>query len=146
MPDSLTRGTLLQIGDGNIDPGPEGFLTVGRLFNVGEVKGTRSVEDVTAHDSPGRADEFLGDALNFGTTPIEYRFRAPEPGQDALKAAFEDGELHNFRIVYPNTAGKRWAGAAIVIEHSVSEAPVKGVLNGRVLLQWSGKPVLENVV
>jgi predicted secreted protein len=144
--DHAAKGTLLKIGDGNINPGPEAFLTVGRVFRVGEVKGTRETIDVTAHDSPGNVKEFIASLIEYGAVNVEYRFRSGEAGQDALKAAWDDGLVHNFRIVFPATVGKRWAIAAIVTEHGISEAAVDGVLNGTATLKISGEPSLENDV
>lgn len=142
MPAAATRskGTTFQIGDG-VTP-TEGFLAVGRVFSVGEVKRTRETIDITSHDSPGDFKEFVGGMRDAGTVQVQYRFAPSEAGQAALTAA-DDGNVHNFRIVYPAPVNKRWAFAGIVTELSAGEAPVDGVLNGTATIKISGLPVLE---
>lgn len=135
-----TKGTLLKIGDGAT---PEVFLTVGKVFSVGEVKGTRDTEDVTTHDSPDDAREFISKLIDYGAIAIQYRYKLAEAGQDALSDAFDDGELHNFQIVFPTAVGAQWTFAAIVTEYGTGDSPVDGVLNGMASLKISGKPTLE---
>ncbi len=138
-PITRTKGTLLKIGDG---AAPQAFLTVGRVFSIGEVKKTRETIDVTTHDSPGDFREFIGGIRDGGTIAIQYRFAPTDAGQAALEAAAEDGEVHSFQIVFPAAIGKRWDVSAVVTESGTSEAPVEGVLNGMATIKVSGVPLL----
>lgn len=137
-----TRGTVFKIGDGAT---PEVFLSVGRVFSIGEVKRTRDTIDVTTHDSAGDYKEFIGGVLDAGNVQVQYRFAPGDAGQAALQTA-DDGLAHNFRIEFPAPVLKRWAFAAVVTEMGTSEAGVDGVLNGSATLKITGAPVLEAVV
>jgi predicted secreted protein len=138
-PVSRTKGTLLKIGDGG---SPEAFLSVGRIFNVGELAGERERIEVTTHDSPGDAKEYLGGTIDYGNQDFQYRYSPTDPGQVAVEAKFDSGEAVNVQVVYPN--GKRRSYTGIVIRYATSEAPVDGVLNGSFRLAVSSKPILEN--
>lgn len=133
-PVTRTKGTQFQIGDG---AAVEAFLTVGRVHNVGEVKRTRETVDVTTHDSPGDSKEFISGLRDGGSVQIQYRV-ATDAGQAAIAAADDDGDPHNFRVVYPNAMG--WTFSGIVTEYGVAESGVEGVLNGSATVKVSGVP------
>jgi predicted secreted protein len=139
-----SKGTLFQVGDGNPVPGAETFLTIGRVFNIGEVKTTRETIDVTTHDSPDDFKEFIGGLRDAGSVAIQYRTNPDDAGQAELQDVADSDERRNFRIVFPQL-GYRWAFSAIVTETGTAESSVEGVLNGATTVKISGRPVWEAV-
>lgn len=92
-------GTVLQMGDGNVVPGPEIFTAVAGLTNIEGPGGEREVRDATTHDSPNKAREKRAGFFDPGQVSIEGLYDPADPTHVALIDALEDGELHNFKVI-----------------------------------------------
>jgi hypothetical protein len=111
------KGSLLQMGDGAVDPGPEAFTAIAKLTSFKPPAFGEGVIDTTNFDSA--ADEHVTDGIqSHGEVPVEG-FWLPEAathGDTAgLAAKAIAGGTHNFKVVVNTATGtKTFAFAASV--------------------------------
>lgn len=133
-------GTQLQMGDGNVDPGPEVFTSVAGLTNIEGPGGEREVRNVTSHDSPNKAAEKRSGFFDAGQVSLDGYYDPADPTHVALIAALEDGELHNWKVIDVDDGAQSTAFSAFVQSWNRT-APHDGMLGFTATLEVTGLPV-----
>ena len=96
MAKSRSVGTVFNIDD----------QKVGGLSSISGVEISSETTDVTALDNTTGYKEFLGGFKDGGEISLEGFLDGDDAGQDAMYAAMDDQEEHNFSIVFPKAIGK----------------------------------------
>lgn len=134
-------GTVLEYTDGNV--------VIGGLTKIGGLTRSSEKQETTAHDSAGGYKEYIPTLKEPGEIQIEGQMKPADPGQVALLAHFDAGDVRAMRITYPDgpggTAGSTWEFDAEVTNLSGFDAPVDGVLTFTATLQVTGLPVFTPV-
>lgn len=131
-----SEGTLLKMGDG---AGPEVFTAIAEVRDIGGPALAQGTEEVTHHGSGGWR-EFIatlkeGGEVTFQVNVLNDATQGPGSG---LLDAFDDGEAHNFQIVFP-TATPLTADFAAIVTGFTPDAPVEGALTADATLQITGE-------
>ena len=114
---------------------------VGALSSIGGVEVSSEATDVTALDNTTGYKEYLGGFKDGGEVPLEGFMDGEDQGQEAMYAALEDQELHDFKVVFPTAIGKTWSFKGIVTKFSTSAA-VGDAVKFSASVKVSGKPTL----
>lgn len=133
-----TFGTLVKYGDG---ASPEVFTTVTELKDI--TPPDFSVEDieVTQQASTSGYKEYIPGLSDGGEVSWDMNW-VPGTTSHTMMLTKVGAAACNWRIVYPTTAGYRWAFKAYV--KSVNfKAPLSGTSEATVTLKVTGVPVLE---
>lgn len=131
MAKSRSVGTVFNIDD----------QKVGGLSSISGVEISSETTDVTALDNTTGYKEFLGGFKDGGEISLEGFLDGDDAGQDAMYAAMDDQEEHNFSIVFPKAIGKTWTFKGIVTKFSTSVALSDGI-KFSASVKVSGKPSL----
>lgn len=131
MAKSRSVGTKFNIDD----------TAVGGLTSIGGVEVSSETTDVTALDNATGYKEYLGGFKDGGEVPLEGFLDGADEGQDAMYAAMEDQEVHQFSIVFPAAIGKTWTFPGIVSKFATSAAVGDGI-KYTASVKVSGKPTL----
>ena len=73
--------------------------------------------------------------------PLEGFLDGADDGQDAMYAALEDQEEHDFTIVFPKAIGKTWTFKGVVTKFATSAA-VSDAIKFSAAIKVTGKPTL----
>lgn len=114
---------------------------VGGLSSIGGVEVSADTTDVTSLDNTDGYKEYLGGFKDGGEVPLEGFLDGDDEGQDAMYAAMEDQEEHNFTIVFPAGIGKTWDFKGVVTKFATSAA-VGDAVKYSASVKVSGKPAL----
>lgn len=117
-------------------------VAVGSLTSIGGVEASSETVDVTALDNTDGYKEFLGGFKDGGEIPLEGYMDSENAGQEKLLEAFEDQEVHDFAIDFPEAIGKSWTGKAVVTKYTAGSASLNDPLKFASGLKISGKPTL----
>jgi len=128
-------GTKVYIGDG---ASPEVFTALAEVLTVDGPNPTATVVDATSVDTVGGYDEPITGLKSAGEVTIEMNFVGDDPGQEALKTAFDAGTQTNFRIDYPDHGLTRFSFVAVVIAPPAAKVDPRQVLKGAVKLRVVG--------
>lgn len=131
-------GTLLK----KIKSGSEvSDWTIGSLNSIGEVSTERGEIDVTTHDSPDRAKEYMAGEITAGDVSFSGITKTKDDEQTIKKmmALLGNGSVEKFEVVYPS--GSKWAFNAYVKSFKTSEATVEGLVGFSGAFKVSGLPV-----
>lgn len=110
-------------------------------LEIGGVNMTAREAEITNHDSPDRAAEYITTILEGGTVSLRGLFKASDAnGQIALKNDCETGTAREAVITYPD--GTTWTFDALVTQFGTGDATPEGVLEFNAALRITGKPVL----
>lgn len=114
---------------------------VGGLSSIGGVEVSSETTDVTALDNTTGYKEYLGGFKDGGEVSLEGFMDGEDQGQDAMYAALEDQEVHDFTVVFPAAIGKTWSFKGIVTKFATSAA-VGDAVKFSASVKVSGKPTL----
>lgn len=131
MAKSRSVGTKFNIDD----------TAVGGLTSIGGVEVSSETTDVTALDNTTGYKEYLGGFKDGGEVPLEGFLDGADTGQDAMYAAMEDQEVHQFSIVFPAAIGKTWTFPGVVTKFATSVALSDGIKYSA-SVKVTGKPTL----
>lgn len=131
MAKSRSVGTKFNIDD----------TAVGGLTSIGGVEVSAETIDVTALDNTTGYKEYLGGFKDGGEVPLEGFLDGDDAGQDAMYAAMEDQEVHQFSIVFPAAIGKTWSFPGVVTKFATSAALNDGIKYSA-SVKVTGKPTL----
>lgn len=131
MAKSRSVGTKFNIDD----------TAVGGLTSIGGVEVSAETTDVTALDNTTGYKEYLGGFKDGGEVPLEGFLDGDDAGQDAMYAAMEDQEVHQFSIVFPAAIGKTWSFPGVVTKFATSAALNDGIKYSA-SVKVTGKPTL----
>jgi hypothetical protein len=112
-----------------IDPAPAAPTTpVGELLEAALPKGAREVMDVTTHDSPGGAEEYMPEGTyDPGQLEITGHYIARSPLDVALRLAFTSAALQNIKCQPKTATGTEdQTFSGFVIAYGPDAMPVKG--------------------
>lgn len=132
MAKSRSVGTKFTIDD----------TAVGSLTSIGGVELTAETSDVTALDNKDGYKEFLGGFKDGGEVSLEGYLDGEDGGQEAMHEAFEDQELHECAIVFPDAIGKNWSFKGVITKFSAGSASLNDALKFGGSVKISGKPTL----
>lgn len=111
--------------------GPTGgtLIKIAELTSVTPPKRTRGTQDVTTHDSPGGAQQFIGSGVyDPGTFGGAGNYLASSASDALLVAAITDGVTRDFKYVVKGASDTDDAAfSGILTEYGVDELPVDGV-------------------
>lgn len=116
---------------------------VGSLTSINAPELTSETTDVTALDNADGYKEFLGGFKDGGEVSLEGFFDGDNEGQTAMHAAFEDPELHDCRIVFPDAIGKTWNFKGVITKFNAGNAAINDALKFSAGVKVSGKPSLD---
>ena len=114
---------------------------VGGLSSIGGVEVSSDTTEVTALDNTSGYKEYVGGFKDGGEVPLEGFLDGEDAGQDAMYAALEDQEEHDFSIVFPSAIGKTWTFKGVVTKFATSAA-VNDAVKYSAAIKVSGKPTL----
>ncbi|MBP3478090.1 MAG: hypothetical protein J6K03_01235 [Oscillospiraceae bacterium] len=114
---------------------------VGGLSSIGGVEVSSDPTEVTALDNTSGYKEYVGGFKDGGDVPLEGFLDGADAGQEAMYAALEDQEEHNFAIVFPQAIGKTWTFKGVVTKFATSVA-VNDAVKFSAAIKVSGKPTL----
>lgn len=114
---------------------------VGGLSSIGGVEVSSDTTEVTALDNTSGYKEFVGGFKDGGDVPLEGFLDGADDGQDAMYAALEDQEEHDFTIVFPTAIGKTWTFKGVVTKFATSAA-VSDAIKFSAAIKVTGKPTL----
>jgi len=114
---------------------------VGGLSSIGGVEISADTTDVTSLDNTDGYKEYLGGFKDGGEVPLEGYLDGDDQGQDAMYAAMEDQEEHEFAIVFPSGIGKTWSFKGVVSKFATNAA-VGDAVKYSASVKVSGKPTL----
>lgn len=114
---------------------------VGGLTSIGGVEISAETTDVTALDNSTGYKEYLGGFKDGGEVPLEGFLDGADAGQEAMYAAMEDQEIHQFSIIFPAAIGKTWTFPGVVTKFATSAAVNDGVKYSA-SVKVTGKPTL----
>lgn len=112
-----------------VDPAPAAPTTlVGELLEVTLPKGSREIMDVTTHDSPEGAEEYITEGTyDPGTFEISGHYIARSPIDLALRTAFTSGAAQNVKCMPKTAAGTEdQTFTAFCTSYGPDPMPVKG--------------------
>ena len=115
--------------------------TVGGLSSIGGVEVSADTTEVTALDNTTGYKEYVGGFKDGGEVPLEGFLDGADEGQDAMYAALEDQQEHDFAVVFPEAIGKTWTFKGIVTKFATSAA-VSDAIKYSASVKVSGKPTL----
>ena len=104
--------------------------------------------DVTTHDSTDGYREFVQGLKDAGELTIEGNFIPTEDthkdsGDPSLLAAYDSGDLTDFKLVFPDADNSKWEFSAIVTGFEV-DIPNEDKMTFSCTLKISGKPTFNN--
>lgn len=114
---------------------------VGGLTSIGGVEIAAETTDVTSLDNTTGYKEYLGGFKDGGEVPLEGFMDGEDAGQDAMYAAMEDQEIHQFSIAFPAAIGKTWTFPGVVTKFATSAALNDGIKYSA-SVKVTGKPTL----
>lgn len=114
---------------------------VGGLSSIGGVEVSSETTEVTALDNATGYKEYLGGFKDGGEVPVEGYLDGEDAGQDAMYAAIEDQQLHDFSIDFPAAIGKSWTFKGVVTKFATNAA-VGDAIKFSGSIKVSGKPTL----
>ena len=136
--------TLLKMGAGDTDPGPETFTTVAEVRTISGPGMTLDTADVTNHDSTGGWEEIIPTILRTGNVTFEVNYVPTDSTHDATDGFLSkmlDKTLTNFKLIFPNAILEAdrsyWSFAAYVVGMSPT-ANHDGGLTGSVTMKMVG--------
>lgn len=133
--------TVVNVGDGE---DPEVFTKIAGVNEINGVNLERLFEDSTSFDSLGW-EEVIPTLKKMGNPKLKVNFNPGESTHNyttGLTKAWDDGELKNYQIVFPDPAQTTWTVPAYVKNVGELKMSAKGKLEGGFELQPSGKPTL----
>lgn len=96
-------GSILQLGDGATS---EAFTAIAEIVELVPPNASRDSIDVTNHSSTGGSREFIPGMRDWGEVSFTANWlptNATHDGTTGLLETFNDDDLHNWRIVLPDT-------------------------------------------
>ena len=115
--------------------------TIGSLNSIGEVSVERGEIDVTTHDSPNKAKEFMAGEITAGDVSFSGITKVKNDEQTIKKmmALIGSGLTEKWEVVYPS--GSKLEFGAYVKSFKTGEATVEGLVNFSGTFKVSGLPV-----
>jgi len=139
MTDAISSfGTFIKMGDGGA---PESFTTVAEVLDINGPNLSWSTHNATTHDSSDTYSEILVGIKSGGEVTFTVHLvpaNATHDENTGLIYEFEEGNLKNWELVFPDAGSHQDAFAAYVTGLSKA-APVDGKLTMDVTLGLSGK-------
>ena len=117
MGKTIGSGVVVSIGQGDaatVTDALDTFDAIGGIDSVGAAEEKRDQVDVTTLDSTER--EFINGIKDTPEISFELKYNASDAGQASAAAAFDSGQLRNFRIVYTSTPAKTAKFTGVVTE------------------------------
>ncbi|MFE6223331.1 phage tail tube protein [Streptomyces sp. NPDC057854] len=130
-------GTQFLRGDGATPT--EVFSALANVNNIAAPSLTRSVIDVTAHDSPDAWMESVGGLKDGGEVTIDLNY--DPAAHDSLVADLSDENPRNYRIVFPDPGNTAWTFPGILTAFQAT-APIDDKLTASLTYKVAGKPTL----
>lgn len=131
-------GTLLKIGDGD---SPEEFTAIAEVKDINGPVLSREFAEFTHQQSSGGYREYKPTFKNSGDVTFKCNFLPDDETQGfsttGLLKDYEDGELRNFELVFPDSGSTKASFAAYVANISPG-APIAGALELNVTLRVTG--------
>lgn len=122
---------------------PGTYTPLAQVRGLGGPSLAQDALDVSCHESPGFYRQFVPGFHDAGEISLDLLFDPVEPTQDlatdGLLEIYNDGEVHNFQIIWPDAGATEWDFAGIVTGYE-PEAPVDEVLAASVTIKLTGAP------
>lgn len=144
-------GTILRMGRGDVDPGPETFDAIAGITEIGGPGFSRDIVDATAHDSPGAFEEVVRTIIRTGELSVTINYNpnhathsgdpTPATGGLGLLAKLVSGDLTNFQMEFPTDPAVEWDFEGYVTGFEPG-APYDDLLSADVTIKLSGQPTL----
>lgn len=115
---------------------------VGKLSSIGGIDASAETIDVTALDSQGGYREKIAGFKDGGDVSISGFFAPGDPGQAAIYAAFESGEMSAFKIVFPPSLNAQWEFKGVITSFATN-ADLEEALSFEATITVSGEPILN---
>lgn len=115
---------------------------VGSLTSINPPEMSSETTDVTDLSNADGYKEFLGGFKDGGDIGVEGYMDGEDEGQQAMHDAFEDQEVHDIKIVFPETIGKEWTTKGVINKFKAGDASVTDALKFSAGVKVSGKPTL----
>jgi predicted secreted protein len=127
--------------------GPAGgsLTKIAELRSVTPPKGSRETLDATTHDSEEGAMEFIASGVyDPGTLNYSVNHIAGSASDTALTAAFNDGELRDFKVVLKGASDTvDYLFSGFVTAHGPDDQPTNGLQTASGTVRVSGPVTTE---
>lgn len=135
-------GTTLEMSD-MADAEPT-FNKIAGVLNIPGPNFTRDTEDVTDNDSEDQWEEVLPTIKRSGEVPLDVHFNPSNQSHTDAMTAFDDGDIRDFKLVFPDDATTTWEFSGFVTGVETEE-PFDGKITGTITIKISGKPTITGV-
>ena len=115
---------------------------VGGLSSIGGVEVSAETTEVTDLGNTDGYKEVRGGFKDGGEVALEGYLDGEDASQSAMYDAFEDQEVHEFTIVFPQAIGKTWNFNGVVTKYKAGDAATNDALKFAASVKISGKPTL----
>lgn len=121
----------------------KGATPICELTAINGLNLTSDEIDVTSHCSEGGYEEVIQTIRRTGVVSLEGNFYPGDPGQADLMADYLSGEVHEYKIKFPDKMACEWTFNAFVKSAPSTSAPVAGQVPFTAELRVTGKPSLD---
>jgi Lambda phage tail tube protein, TTP len=133
----FARGIQIKIGDGGA---PENFVTIPEVMKFKGPSLTQDLLDVTNHDSPQGAKEFIGGLLDAGELSFDINFQPTNAVHKQVYNDLTNRVKRNFQLIYPGAIAQDTFTALIAKFDGTADE--KDRLLTTITLRITGWPVL----
>ena len=127
-------GTVLELGDG---ASPEAFDEIPGLRDFEIPSGEAAEIDVTAHDSPNRAKEYIAGLLDTGEIGPEIFYDPTDTVHQDIITLKDSGEVRSWKVTLPDDDGCEIDFEGFVKSFTIG-APVEDALTAQFAIRLTG--------
>jgi predicted secreted protein len=132
-------GTALQIGNGAT---PELFTNIAQVADISGPSMSRDSIDTTTHQTTGHYKTAVPGLRDGGEVTFSLNFDPSLGTHDeatGIIAQYNDDLVHNYRLVYPQSALEGWAFSGFITKIDPKN-PVDKQITADITIKISGKP------
>lgn len=119
----IGQGVIVSIGQGDaatVGDATDVFDAIGKIESVGAADQVRDQVEVTNFDSAEK--EYINGLKDTPEIEFGMKYDPADAGQVSAAAAFDSGELRNFRVAYPTTPVQTAKFQGVVVKRPNPEA------------------------
>jgi hypothetical protein len=130
-------GTLVKRGQGDTNPGPETFTSIGEMLDITGPGLSRPTIDANNMQSPNRMEEVILGMVQTGTVDFDVQYVRGDVQHQGLITDCKAGTLRNFQVVLGDDPNDPIAFAAYVTK-AQPKYPVAGKRTLSISLKITG--------
>lgn len=133
-------GTMIKMGSvaGTVTT----YTEIARVESISGGGFTQDFDEITAHDSEGRARQYMATLISPGEISFDILYDPTDTVHAALLTALLDGTEDSYQVVFPTATPVTWTLNAFVASFTV-DAPVDAALRASISLRTTGIPTFS---